>query len=444
MTIRFPVMPQTWGYSTALQQLGGSRIPFEMADRNGNGTIKSSEMANLAQQLFPALTNSEARQVGREVNARLGNPVLITRGEWPIAEEMMLGLANQALATRAPAGWGNVGSGIAIPNRDGFVDPRYGSMPMHSPELTRPERGAIRASFGLLKQIPILGNILNGADFLRDLAKMGGALLDPRKSMGDVMKAGADALFHGIGAIPLPGLTNIAGGYDVIQGGARAVMGPSVEDRLKALPAFDFNPGQFSPIHPMPNVFRNNGMPHMNDPRWSHELNPGFQRQLPWGGHTFAMPNYLPHFDNRLNRIPFENWAMPRYQQFPWDGSLLHPMSPEARAVDAADKEMLKGAGRVVMGTAKMLPIPLLGNVLNGIDFLRDIWKLGKSIGDPTMSTTKAAADLLFHGVGIFAASVGGAYDLAQGAARVATNDASKPSVVLKHMSRLPEFQTSW
>jgi hypothetical protein len=66
--------------------------------------------------------------------------------------------------------------------------------------------------------------------------------------------------------------------------------------------------------------------------------------------------------------------------------------------------------------------MPGVGNVINGIDFVRDIGKGLSTWGNPNKTfgeKLKASADLLFHGAGMFVPQVGGAYDMAQGAVRM-------------------------
>lgn len=442
MTVRFPSssMPQTWAYSQSLRDYGGSQIPFALVDHNRSGLIKHSELADTLHGLMPGLSKGEAKQVAEAVFKGLGNPLQITPEQWPVAERLIMDLANTALAPRAPAGWGRQGD-IQMPMGDAFTtDPRAAQ----KSEMSRPAKGAVRTGVGLLKQLPVIGNILNGIDFVRDLGKLGGALLDPRKTTGDKLKAAADTLMHGIGIIA----PNVGGAYDMMQGVGRMAMGKStsdrLNDRLKQLPSFNFDPGHYAPLAPMP---------YSMNQSYGYQQNPGYQHPLTWNQQPYQTPNYLPHYGNpNMSMIPSEPWNMQRYPQYdygqqygqvkPQYSPYFNPNAPDVRAIQSADKETLKGAARIGVGALKFVPI--LGNVLNGIDFVRGIGKLARSFVDPNISTMKAGADLLFHGIGIFANGVGASYDLVQGYSRAKNNDPSRPDVFLKHMSRLPEFQYAW
>jgi hypothetical protein len=75
------------------------------------------------------------------------------------------------------------------------------------------------------------------------------------------------------------------------------------------------------------------------------------------------------------------------------------------------------GAARVAVGEVKMMPG--IGNIANGVDFVRDLGQMGRALsGDPTQSIFKKGADLLFHGLGVIAPQIGGSYDIAQGTTR--------------------------
>lgn len=437
MTIRFP--PQTWGYSPMLQQYGGSRIPFELVDRNRTGTVQVGELAGTVMSLFPGLRPMEAEMVAREAQSRLGGQAFIGPREWQNLESHILDVANNMLQTRTPAGWA-FSPNIPVPFNDGFMDPRLGMPGTMLPggNIPRPIRGAAQVGVGLAKQIPGLGNILNGGHVLVDLMNMTKAIFDPRKTMGDVFMSGLDAIVHTIGAVPVPGLTNLAGGYDVLRGAGKMVAGPDLTDRLNGygngysnylgqLPPFAFDQGNYPLAYGnMPNALLRGSLP--------YGFETGAYRQpLMWGRDPYAM-NYRPGF---VPGVPFENWA-----------------SPEYRAVRQADSEVLGGAaqaavgvGKAALGAGKALglgflkSVPLLGNVINGAQLLWDVGKLVTSFGNPQANTAKIGMDLVAHAAGMFFPWAGAAYDVAMGLNEVRVNDASKPSTVLRHMSRLPEFQ---
>src|SRR5206468_3480442 len=60
------------------------------------------------------------------------------------------------------------------------------------------------------------------------------------------------------------------------------------------------------------------------------------------------------------------------------------------------------GAGRGLLGFLKMAPV--VGNIINGFDFLLDLPKALRLVGNPTVpfqQKLKAGTDLLFHGAGM-------------------------------------------
>ena len=72
--------------------------------------------------------------------------------------------------------------------------------------------------------------------------------------------------------------------------------------------------------------------------------------------------------------------------------------------------------------------LPVIGNVLNGLDAIRDTGRVIKNVLTlHPLKALKAGADLLFHSAGTVVPMVGGAYDMAQGLAR--TMAAGNPNI---------------
>ena len=438
----------------------GNRLPFEALDTSRSGRIGLAELAAGVQRAFPGLTEGEASHVASAVFNTAQRGGTIGRAEWTAAERMVFDTANAVVQQRqagpqAPTPWGAPTPNMPPPLGDGFGTarpPAYGQQP--SVPLSEADKGAVRTAVGLFKQLPVIGNILNGIDFIRDLGKVAGAFLDPRKSAGDKLKASTDLLFHGIGMLA----PNVGGIYDMAQGAARATLGSKIPQfEGQTLPPWQFDPGRYPPVTEMPNAW--------NAQAQQPNFNQGYQQPLSFPGNDYSsyMADYMRQLDgNHLGVQPNPFWEYPQFQtpNFPYPQSYGYPQLPSrwdkplppafqthdvlnpSPLQKQANTEVLKGGARMGVGVAKFVPV--LGNVLNGIDFVRDIGKFAKSLVTPNTSTLKAGADLLFHGIGTIAPGIGAAYDVAQGAGRIMTNDTSRASVQQKYLQQLPEYQRSW
>ena len=141
----------------------------------------------------------------------------------------------------------------------------------------------------------------------------------------------------------------------------------------------------------------------------------GGQGQYGGGGQYNQQQSYGQQYGQQ------QNYQSPNaYPQYP---NSYNPNDPSMAPQQG--EGAMPGLVRAGVGAAKMVPI--LGNVLNGLDTLRDAGRVVKNLftGHP-MKALKASADMLFHGVGTVIPQVGGAYDMAQGLVRAA---AAQPSI---------------
>jgi hypothetical protein len=133
------------------------------------------------------------------------------------------------------------------------------------------------------------------------------------------------------------------------------------------------------------------------------------------------LPSYFPTVATPVTPVASYAPSLPMYGASMYAPSLpsYYPSYPSYPAYTPYNVgfDPYGGSARMAMGALKM--IPGLGNLANGVDFVRDLGQMGQALrGDPTKSVFKEGADLLFHGLGMLMPQIGGAYDLAQGAVR--------------------------
>jgi hypothetical protein len=287
---------------------------------------------------------------------------------------------------------------------------------------TKAAKGAGRGLIGFLKTIPLVGNVLNGIDFIRDIGKGLSTFANPTKTWGEKMKAGADLLFHGAGVL----VPQVGAAYDMAQGamrvGAAAIEG-AMGPPWARLPPFNYNMGGYNNVYNMQHL-----NPMATNPFMFGRF-PNYAQYPPYYGGQQFMPQWLtgqqfmpqpypmlPYgFDPYSSGYPMNRMYDP-YMGSPYGmGYGYNPAMYDPKLGTPGDG--VKGAVRTGIGALKMTPG--LGNIINGIDFIRDIGKVIKSFSDPSVSFMKSASDLLFHGAGMLVPQIGGAYDMAQGTVRM-------------------------
>lgn len=412
MTIRRISQPIS-GASTRLEDNGG-RLPFKSVDTNGKGNISKEELTNAVRLNFPTLSDLEASAIAAKAfDAGSKNGKSVNSAGWQKAERVVLreaetSIADQQRLANAPGRWAarppaeqpvdeqlppvqtpptGDQSNMYQPGNDSAV---AGQPPYQAPAVDPAAMGDVKAAgkaigrglLGFLKMLPVVGNILNGLDFVKDLGKGVATWLNPNKTAGEKLKAGADLLFHGLGMIA----PQVGGAYDLAQGAARLAGAALRADQRQStqLPPWQMDAGGYPPLAPTEDADQAPGEPSSQYPSTS---TPGF---------------------NPANR----------------PGASRNPGEDDPQ-LDV--KGSLQGLARVGVGTLKMLPV--VGNVLNGLDFVRDLGRVLKNVVTlHPLKALKAGADLLFHGAGMVVPQVGGAYDLAQGLVRLAAATPSVPS----------------
>ncbi|MBI3185994.1 MAG: hypothetical protein HYZ28_27985 [Myxococcales bacterium] len=408
MSVRSVSLPP-WGFSQRLADTGG-RIPFSSVDTNRSGRISRDEVVNAVRLNFPGLTDLESSAIGQKAFDASTRGTYVDAKSWPQAERVILSEASTTLtdkAAEAPGGWAarqQVRTGerpppVVAPQAP-YYQPRNdysttGYYPYQQPVqdalAAETGRAAGRTLLGGLKMIPVVGNILNGIDFIRDLGKAGATWLDPTRSFGEKLKAGTDLLFHGAGML----VPQVGGAYDMAQGVARMGAAAAARSQLNQLPPFQPDFGAYPPAYPM-------------------------QYAPPAMGPGYAPPLYGPPAYDPLGT---QQYGAPLYGRQAYGPDYAPPLyGPQAYppAEDQVAKKAVTGGARAVVGALKMIPV--VGNVLNGIDFLRDIGKAAVTWLNPFKSfgeKMKVGADLLAHGAGVFVPQIGGVYDMVQGTARV-------------------------
>jgi hypothetical protein len=192
-----------------------------------------------------------------------------------------------------------------------------------------------------------------------------------------------------------------------------------------ALPPFQFNPGGYNPMMNMQYAM-NPMMNQMSNPYMFNQF-PNYTQYPPYPAGPSFMPSYLNQsFNQPYPMMPYGMNPMasmiPNYDPFmgaPYGYGYNPYMNAGAMSpMLGSPQDGMAGAGRAMLGGVKM--IPGVGNIINGIDFIKDLGDMGRAMrGDPSKSFMKEASDLLFHGVGMLVPQVGGAYDMAQGTARM-------------------------
>jgi hypothetical protein len=262
-------------------------------------------------------------------------------------------------------------------------------------------KGAGRGLLGFLKTIPIVGNIINGIDFIKDIPKAFSTFSNPTKTFGEKLKAGADLLFHGAGMI----VPQVGAAYDMAQGAVRVAGGameamtrPGYRQPWAGLPPYQFNTAGIPPLH------------NMQYGNYAPSVAPYMYNQF---------PNY-----SQYPAYPISQQFMPSWGQQMYAPSTPYPIVPYGTNLAQYGMQMrgydpYAGAPYGTGYNPYQQLAPGIGNIINGIDFIRDLGQLATG-----QQPLKNAADLLFHGIGMIVPQVGGAYDMAQGTVRAAAGGA--------------------
>jgi hypothetical protein len=402
-----PTIP---GASIRLEENQG-RMPFKQVDTNGKGAISKQELTNAVRLNFPTLTDLEASAIATKAfDAGSKNGKSVTSSGWKKAEQVVLreaaiSITDKQRLSETPGAWGTRPMQPQQPQQPAMpadyrmtpppIDesnmyqpqPDYGinnqppyQAPPAIPESKAFKTGAAvgRGLTGFLKMLPVVGNLINAYDFVKDIGKGVSTWLNPNKTFGEKLKAGADLLFHGAGMIA----PQIGGAYDIAQSAARlASIAGSPKNPAADLPPWQMDNGGYPPRYPM-----------------EYGNRPPVQQPAPPPQYDYPQQN--PYATNPPY-IPSESWAQ--------------PPAPQG---DVDTKKAVGGMARMGVGALKM--VPLLGNLLNGLDLLRDMGRVVKNVVTlHPLKALKAGADMLFHGAGVIVPQVGGAYDMAQGLVRL-------------------------
>ncbi len=434
---------------------GGPSMQFADVNTSGSGRISHNELEIALNSNFPDLSDQQAQLLTTGVFARLDqNGAHLDASAWqavgPALSREAAGL-EQSNIVNGGSGWLNAtglpavapmmvgmqqiplspamfpGAGY-MPRNDfamtGFnpyqypmnmppmLNGRMPGMPGYETPIGQAAKGAGRGIIGFLKMMPVVGNVLNGIDFIRDIGKGLSTWANPTKTFGEKIKSTADLLFHGAGMF----VPQVGGAYDMAQGAVRVGegmmrmgggmgmgMGMGMRSPFGMLPPFNYA------MNGLPNMYAMQNLNPMAMNPLAFNQFPNYSMYPPFAGTNPAfMPSYLG--GPGMFRQPF---PMMPYGA----GNMFGPgMMMNDRLGTPLDG--IEGAVRTGVGAVKMAPG--LGNILNGIDFIRDIGHLfSASHGDPRHSFLKTAADLLFHGVGMIVPKVVGAYDMAQGSLRM-------------------------
>jgi hypothetical protein len=311
-------------------------------------------------------------------------------------------------------------------------------MPGYETPVGKMAKGAGRGLLGFLKMIPIVGNIINGIDFIKDIPRAMQSFGNPNLTFMQKLKSGADLLFHGAGML----VPQVGASYDMAQGALR-VAGGAIQSMeygpMAQLPTWQFNNAGFNPMYNMQyqNPMMSNPYAYGQFPNYSQypSYPAGQAFQPPWLQGNYNMPYPVVPYGTPPMQYPMANYdpfmGSPYgygYNPYMANPAMTSPMF-------GTPQDGLAGMGRAALGATKMVPV--LGNLINGFDFLRDIGHLGRAMrGDPSQSFMKSASDLLFHGVGMLIPQVGASYDIAQGTMRAGAA-AMNP---MNFMNRLPPF----
>src|SRR6185436_550467 len=205
-------------------------------------------------------------------------------------------------------------------------------------------------------------------------------------------------------------------GYDMAQGAVRvaggameAMTGRGMYQPWNQLPPYQFSTGGVPPLYNMqygggyqPSV----PMMYNQFPNYSqYPAYPVQQQFMPsWGQQMYApsTPYPIVPYGTNLGQYGMQMQNYDPYMGSPY-GYGYNPYQTFGTPQDAQ-------AGMIRSGIGMLKMAPGLGNIINGVDFIRDLGQLASG-----QQPLKNAADLLFHGIGMIVPQVGGAYDMAQG-----------------------------
>jgi len=452
----------------------GQRIPFGLIDADSNGTVSKPELVDAFHRIFPSLSGEQLTALADTAFGVLEEKGLsMDRNSWAVAEGPVVAAAkgmdigNAQITGSTPSGWasdinpsGNQVVGQSqiplspsniqmpgyMPRNDlgvtGIPPYQYpvgmGSSPVNmSSPASRVLSGAVQVGEGWLKRIgksiPIVGSLINGFDFIRDVGKATQTFGNPTKTFGEKVKAGADLLVHGAGALFgwVPGVGALTGTYDMVAGGLTA--GGAVLDAARGrpwmsqMPPFNYNNGGYPNMYNMQYGTSSAAQMMMQTmPYMASAAMQGMQ-SMQYGGMQY--PN-----------APYQSFYNPGFQQYPnYQMSGLNPaLMPYMDLTNirrGTPIDGVQGGIRAAFGMAEMFPG--VGTLVNAGMAAWDVKNIIQSIGDPTRSTWQATKDLLFNVAGMFIPMVGGIHDMYTGGSR-ALAAATAPRM------NLPMFQPQY